>query len=122
MNSQPKTLGEALNNFPAKAYLLTVSADGPHTAIVNVIREGESIKVHPSQTAGRNIALNPNVTFLWPPRELDDYSLVVNGIAQPVEDEGPVTFLITKSVLHRPGEPPEGAVGPCPSDCVVLAR
>ena len=113
------TLHEAIAEYGADAYLLTMSADGPHTSHVSVAQDGKCLTCALSKSAARNIDDQPNVSLLWPPLEKGGYSIVINANATKVETDGfPVaTLALTKVVFHRPGVRAEPGDGPCPSDC-----
>lgn len=115
------TLVEALEEYGSEAYLLTVSPDEPHTSYVDVALEGDAISCVIGGTALKNVSERPNVTLMWPPLVRGGYNVIVNGVAEVLNGAaGEANVRITKSVLHRPGERPEGVPGVCPSDCRQL--
>lgn len=116
------TLHEAIAEYVADAYLLTMSTDGPHTSHVSVAQDGKCLTCALSKSAARNIDDQPNVSLLWPPLEKGGYSIVINARAAKTEaDYGPVARLeLTKAVFHRPGTRTEPGEGPCPSDCKTI--
>jgi hypothetical protein len=63
------SLSEALSQYGADAYLLTVSAGGPHTSHVSVVQDGDRLTCALSKSAARNIDEQPSVSLLWPPLE-----------------------------------------------------
>ena len=116
------TLREALSDYGADAYLLTIGADGPHTSHVTVAQKGDGLTCALSKSAARNIDGQPSVSLLWPPLEKGGYSIVINARAAKTEaDYGPMATLeLTKAVFHRPGVRTEPGEGPCPSDCKTI--
>ena len=103
------------------AYLLTVSDDG----------RSHAVAVHPSWTddgvmliaeAGRrtsaNAAARPNISLVWPPVTVEDYSLIVDGNASIAESG--LTFTPTNAVLHRPAPAGSPSGSGCGSDCVPI--
>jgi len=116
------TLREAIDQYGADAYLLTMSADGPHTSHVSVVPEGDLLTCALSKSAARNIDSHPSVSLLWPPLEKGGYSIVINANATKTEaNDGPMAALaLTKAVFHRPGVRSEPGAGPCPSDCKTI--
>lgn len=122
------TLSEVLAEYGRDAYLLTIGksskqADAPaspHTSHVTVDLRGAIIGCAISESAVRNIADEPHVSLLWPPREPGGYSLIVNGVARTsrLTNGTPVAEIsLTKSVVHRPGPRGPESDGPCTSDC-----
>ena len=63
------TLADALDEYGPEAYLLTVSKTGPHTSQVSVRLNGGVIDCALGASAAKNIAVEPNVSLFWPPRE-----------------------------------------------------
>jgi hypothetical protein len=107
------------------ACLLTIANDGPHTSFVSVDLKGNVIACAIGKSAARNIAIEPNVSPFWPPRDPGGCVLIVDGTATGRREPSGVTRLeitLTKSVLHRPGPNPADSDGPCPSDCWRIAR
>jgi hypothetical protein len=100
------TLREAIDQYGSDAYLLTMSADGPHTSHVSVVQEGNLLTYALSKSAARNIDGHPSVSLLWPPLEKGGYSIVMNANATKAEaDEIPMaTLALTKAVFHRPSK------------------
>jgi hypothetical protein len=120
-----RTLAEAISYYGREAYLLTVAKNAPHTSNVTIELRGGCIGCNVGVSAARNIAGEPNVSLFWPPREVGDYALIVNGTA--VSEPGltglaMAEITVTKSVLHRPGPKPDSSDGPCASDCRRLTR
>ena len=122
--SIPVDLADLARALAAQApgYLLS-TADGAVRAVSAEPEVGDGVLV--VADAGRrtsaNVAANPAVTLLFPPREEHGYALLVDGTAT-VSDRGDgetVTITPTSAVLHRPRRhadgppPPEG----CGADC-----
>lgn len=106
----------------APGYLLT-SLDGAVRAVSAEpeVADGALRITDAGRRTCANIAANPAVTLLFPPREEHGYALLVDGTAT-LEGEGEgetVTVTPTGAVLHRPRRhadgppPPEG----CGADC-----
>lgn len=102
------------------AYLITI-ADGDriHTSAVQPMFDGESLFVTaPSSHVQANTDQRPKVSLVWPPREPDGYSLIVDGAAQLKGDN--LKVVVSRAILHRPEiiAPPDG--DSCVSDCIEL--
>ncbi len=120
-------LAAALGDF-SFAYLITVGNDyRVHTVTVKpVLREG-ILNVGP--VGGRtcdNLAKHSDVTLLWPAREPDGYSLIVDGRAA-VTDAGDGTVELTispvRALLHRNAESGSSAAAHGHvHDCVVFSE
>lgn len=117
------TLREVLSEYGPKAYLLTMSSDGPHTSHVSVVQDKSGLSCAVSKSAARNISEKTPVSLLWPPLEKGGYSIVVNADATKTEKAGipTVKLALTKAVFHRPGQPTEDTPGVCRSDCKSIA-
>lgn len=86
-------------------YLITTSDDGrPHTTshqfAVAETNDGALLTCPAGRTTTRNVEARPLVALLWPPSEVDGYSLIVDASA--AVDNGQVTITPTTAVLHRP--------------------
>lgn len=104
------------------AYLMTVTAQGQaHAVAVQPVLQDGSLQLSGVGTRTRgNIAERPQVSLVWPPRDFDGYSLIVNGEA--AEHGSHVSVVPTRAVLHRPHDHEahrEGGTG-CGSDCMPL--
>ena len=102
------------------AYLITI-ADGDriHISAVRPTFEGESLFVpEPSSRVRANMGQRPKVSLVWPPREPDGYSLIVDGVSQLEGDN--LRVVPSRAILHRPEiiAPPDG--DSCTSDCIEL--
>src|SRR5690625_954290 len=113
-------VAEEMRKYPF-AYLMTSAADGrPHAVAVSPVIDGSNLEVTGvGNTTRTNARERPAVALVWPPTDIEEYSLIVDGDAQ-VSGES-VTVSSTRAVLHRPAPAPEGAGGSsCGSDCVPL--
>ena len=102
------------------AYLITI-ADGDHihTSAVQPTIESESVLIPaPSTHVQANAGQRPKVSLVWPPREPDGYSLIVDGVAQLEGDN--LRVVPTRAIQHRPEiiAPPGGET--CVADCVEI--
>jgi hypothetical protein len=125
-----KRLAAALNDYRF-AYLVTVD-DGYRVHTVTVEPELRGGVVDVGLIGGKtrkNVENRSDVTLLWPPREPDGYSLIVDGRAQVAEtpdsddDTVPLGVVPTRALLHRNADPnsPGSAKG-CLHDCVVFSE
>ena len=101
------------------AYLMTVTADGrPHAVAVQPRLAGGVLQV--AELGNRsltNAQERPRVSLLWPPADIDGYSLIVDGEAQV--DGGGLQLTPTRAVRHRPHGDGSGVTG-CDSDCLPI--
>ncbi len=115
-------LAEALADFTF-AYLITVGDDyRAHTVAVEPVYTEGVLDVGPAGGhTRRNLAEHGDVTLVWPPREPDGYTLIVDGHGQVGDDSARV--VPNRAVLHRKAAPdsPAAATG-CVHDCVPLER
>lgn len=112
------------------AYLLTSPSHGaPHAVAVRPRLEGDHLVVDGlGRRSPRNASETPTVSLVWPPRSIEAYSLIVDGLAvvePPVHDTGDgrgasMRITPTRAVLHRPA--PGTATDPaaCVSDCIEI--
>ncbi|MCW2794617.1 pyridoxamine 5'-phosphate oxidase family protein [Nocardioides sp.] len=94
-------LAQALEDFGA-GYLLSTSSEGRVKAVTvepDVV-EGVLLVTGPGRGSTANIAANPSVTLLFPPREPRGFTLLVDGTARLVDDQAQITP--QTAVLHRP--------------------
>ncbi len=114
-------LAETLRDF-GSGYLLTVSPEGRVKVItVDPVVEGASLRVSgPSRGSATNLATNPTVTVVFPPREPRGYTLIVDGTAVPEGDDFAVAA--QAAVLRRPAAHADGPPPPdgCGHDCVPV--
>ena len=106
-------LRELVEQQAPYAYLLTVADDGrPHAVALRMaISEGE-IVCDAGKTSCKNANARPDVSLLWPPVDVADYSLIVDGKA--TVDGSTVRIAPTRAVRHRPA--PDGGNDCAPVD------
>lgn len=120
-----QTLENALEDYGRAAYLITVGDNGPHTSSVTVELSGDTVRCALGKSAQKNIGARPDVSLLWPPREIGGYSIIVNGkavITGSAVGGANADIAVSKSVFHRPGTKSAAGVDQCQSDCVALKR
>jgi hypothetical protein len=103
------------------AYVLTGGDDGrPHAVSVRVTRTGDRFECGAGNRTAANAVARPLVSLLWPARDDDDYSLIVDGDAQvhTVDGEQRLVVTATRAVLHRTVPAAAGVRGA--NDCVSL--
>lgn len=113
-------LAQTISRFQF-AYLLTTGDDARcHVLAVTPEVEGASLTVRGlGRRTAHNLAVRPDVTLLWPPGAVDEYSLIVDGRAA-IEGTSAIVEP-TRAVLHRPAPRPEpDAADDCKSDCIEL--
>lgn len=118
-------LADALADFRF-AYLITVDDDHrAHTTTVTPTLQTGVLDIGPVGRHSRaNLARRGDVSLVWPPREVGDYSLIVDGQADlPDDPAGSLRVTPTRAVLHRPVilNHSDNAKG-CVYDCVELAE
>lgn len=117
------------------AYLLTVRPDAtPHLVSLSTQwDDGACLLMSVSAGTGRNASACLQVTLCYPPLDHDGYSLIVDGIAAPLEGDPPVgidpvpdgkvllRFEPSGAVLHRSAAPgfSNSATG-CANDCLPV--
>jgi hypothetical protein len=116
-------LGEALSRHDL-AYLLTAGDGRPHVAQVSPdLVDGVVVVAEPGRTARRVVGERPAVSLLLPPRELDGYTLIVDGEAA-LDDAGNLRVSPSHAVLHRAssvtGHAPGAHDSVCGNDCHPL--
>ncbi len=83
------------------AYLLTVTErSSAHVVAVTVAIGDGAITCEAGKGSCANAAARPDVSLLWPPATVDDYSLIVDG--QASVDGSTVKIVPTRAVRHRP--------------------
>ena len=107
----------------AFAYLLTLGdRPRPHVGAVSATVTDGVVRIEPvGRTATRDVTAHDAVTLLWPPRDPDGYSLIVDGTATVTD--GRIDVVPERAVLHRPAPSAAGAAGSgssCSSDCVEV--
>lgn len=118
-------LAAAIDERGPVAFFLTGGPDSrPHATHAVVEWSDGVIRVPAGRKSARNAGERPAVSLLWPPREDDGYSLIVDGDATVEGTPGEDAFaVITPSfaVLHRPADhAADGPTGSCGNDCVPV--
>jgi hypothetical protein len=117
----PADLRQALADFDS-AYLLTTSSPQVKVVTVDPVAgdDGTLRIAGPGRGTLRNLAENPAVTMVFPPRERHGYTLLVDGSATAEAEDVVVTA--TAAVLHRPAAHADGPVPPdgCGHDCAPV--
>ena len=110
---EPDQLEAELERYGYSAFLLTVRDDETtHVAHMTFRFDQGNLRCPTSRSAARNIEQRPRVVVLWPPREPDGYSMIVDALC----------VTPTSGVLHRPAVPSTQAGGDCESDCAPLGN
>ena len=95
------------------AYLLTVADDGrPHAVALRMTIGEDEIVCDGGKTSCKNASARPDVSLLWPPVDVADYSLIVDGTARV--NGSTVRIAPTRAVRHRPA--PDGG-----NDCAPVS-
>jgi len=108
------------------AYLLTVRDDErPHAVAVTPTWDADELVAAVGGGTARNAAARPQVSLCYPPSAADGYSLIVDGTATVVDDDGTnvLRFAPATAVKHRPA--PDGFAGSpsgCASDCLPVGE
>jgi len=101
------------------AYLITVSAEA-RSHVLSVwpeVADGGILVDGVGRHTQANAAAHPDVTLVFPPRERDGYTLLVDGTA--AVDGSTVTIVPVTAILHRPAAGTDGRrTG---SDCVDVS-
>ena len=104
-------------------YLLSTSSPSIKVVTIDPVVEpdGRLRVVGPGRGTLANLAANPVVSLVFPPREHHGYTLIVDAEAQAEGDDVLVTP--TAAVLHRPASHADAAVAGdgCGHDCAPVA-
>jgi hypothetical protein len=115
-------VSEQVKGRGTSGYVLTVTDGGtPHCVNADVHWDGTRFSAEVgAQTAG-NATRRPAVSVLYPLRNADDYSLIIDGTAvvERTPDGRRVVVTPTRAVLHRNAPPPD-PTSSCTADCVPL--
>ena len=114
-------LAEALQDFGA-GYLLTTTAGAVKVVTVEpTVTDGVLQVAGPGKGTIANLADNPAVTLVFPPREPRGFTLLVDGTAEVAGEDVQITPVT--AVLHRPASHADGppAPGGCGNDCAPLS-
>lgn len=106
------------------AYLVTISDDASAHVVAVRAAVGDSV-MSVSNLGSHSLAnatARPQVTLVWPPRSVEQYSLISDGRATPGSAPGSITIVPSRAVKHRPAPAPIAPTDPeaCGSDCVEL--
>jgi hypothetical protein len=97
-------LDDELARFGHHAFVLTTSDDGrPHISHITLVHERGVLRGAAGQHTAANVARRPQIAVLWPPRDTEGFSLIVD--ADAVVEDAVLQLRVTKAILHRP--PPE---------------
>ena len=100
----PARLDDELARFGHHAFVLTTSGDGrPHISHLTLAHENGVLRAGAGRHTTANVARQPQVAVLWPPRDTDGFSLIVDADGRV--DDGELHLTVTRAILHRP--PPE---------------
>ena len=95
-------LRDEVARFGSTPYLLTVSDDGrAHATAVTVDWQGDELVMGVGGRSSRNVAVQPEVSLLWPPFEPGGYSLISDGVVRDIGNEQH-GLRADAAVLHRP--------------------
>jgi len=92
-------LTDKLAEYPW-CYLVTSGEERPHLLAVKPTAAGSGLRCETGRSSRANVAKNPLVVMVFPPREMDGMSLLVDGHAE-VDGDG-LVVTPTWAVLHRP--------------------
>lgn len=104
------------------AYLVTLNEVGAHVVMAQpVVADGQLTLGNLGRRSLANVVARPQVTFVWPPRSVDGYSLIVDGQATAGPGDGVITVAPARAVLHRSAVAAASTGGDaCGSDCVEV--
>ena len=109
-------------------YLMTTTGAAVKVVTVEPVLDGGVLLVtRPGKGTVRNLAENPAVTLVFPPREEKGFSLLVDGTGS-VEGEdvrvSPGTAVLHRPQIHADGPPPPPSAGDqtdsCGNDCAPV--
>ena len=118
-----RSLDGAVAERGAAAFVLTVSDRGtPHVVHAEVTTADGGLFAVVGAGTAHNAAERPHVSVLYPCRQPDDYSLIIDAISTvaATQDGFRLHLAPTRAVLHRPAPAPDSATSPCASDCIPL--
>ncbi len=102
-------LAAELERYGNAPFVMTSSGEGrPHIIQLLVRLVDGKILARPGRSCSRNIAVQPELSLLWPAFAEGEYSLIVDGVAELVDGdsaagEAPQMTITPKSgILHRP--------------------
>ncbi len=110
-------LAAELERYGNAPFVMTSSGEGrPHIIQLLVRLDDGKILARPGRSCSRNIAVQPELSLLWPAFAEGEYSLIVDGVAELVGggsvevsdaqsgDSDRIQMIITPTsgILHRP--------------------
>ncbi len=102
-------LAAELERYGNAPFVMTSSGEGrPHIIQLLVRLVDGKILTRPGRSCSRNIAVQPELSLLWPAFVEGEYSLIVDGVAELVGHDAaadePIQMIITPTsgILHRP--------------------
>ncbi|HEY6932409.1 MAG TPA: hypothetical protein VI452_03350 [Marmoricola sp.] len=121
----PAELAGALADY-SFGYLLTVSTEGRVKAVTvePTATATELVIDAVSRGSARNIASNPQVSVVLPPRQHHGFTLIVDGSASVVGDTirvAPQTAVLHRPASHADGPVPAASADACGNDCRPVA-
>ena len=119
------SLGElraAIADTDRAPFLLTVSEDGrPHCVAVRFGWHDGELELPVGNSTLANAKARPLVSLVWPAKDPNGYSLIVDGDVTHTSGTGSGDNVVrvqpTRAILHRPAESPSGSAL---SDCVKI--
>lgn len=81
-------------------YLVTSGEERPHLLAVKPAAVQAGLRCETGHSSRANVVRNPLVVLLFPPTEVDGYSMIVDGEAS-VDGDG-IVVNPTWAVMHRP--------------------
>jgi hypothetical protein len=95
-----EALWDRIDEYGPHPHLITAGGDGrPHVVSVSVRVDGDRIVMTAGNTSRANVAASAVATLLWPAREGEDYSLIVDGEGEALTEA--IAVAPTRAVLHR---------------------
>lgn len=120
-------LREAVTKTDRPPYFITVGDEGrAHSVAVEWRWNDGELEISAGNRTLANATARGLVSLVWPPRERDGYSLIVDGEVTHTEGTGDGDNLVrvrpSRAVLHRPAAGPTAAPTSdvCGSDCIPL--
>ena len=120
-----KDVHKTIKEYGSSTYLISATADNhPHVANLTFAIDKNDLIFTVGKRGTKNLESCPQVTMLWPPRDLGGYSLIIDGVALKQEDldgSGSIWKISFDSgILHRPAQDPANTDPSCGSDCQTI--
>jgi hypothetical protein len=117
-------LRAAIDDTDRAPYFLTVGDNGrPHSVAVTATWVGDELDLLVGNRTLANATARPLVCLLWPARDPDGFTLIVDGDVTATrgtgEGDNAVRVRPTRAVLHRPAAGVTDSA--CGADCVPVA-